>query len=158
LIDNSTRARWRFLYRQGEGTIGPGEWVRASLPPAAIVAALTAIWLAIAPSGEREPTSGLIDLPTLATYAYLVIYAFIVILWAVAQYFVSAKRFADRGKAPSLAGVAPFAIFLAGAAQWYEPRSEGLAPHWLILVLEAAAAAAFIWNIVELGFGKGRSK
>jgi hypothetical protein len=158
LIDEAMRARWRFLYRQSEGTIGPAEWVRASLPPAAIVAALTVIWVAIAPSGEREPTNGVIDISIMATYAYLMIYAFALLLWAVAQYFVSAKRFADRGEPPSLAGIAPFAIFLAGAAQWYEPRSEGLAPHWLILLLEAGAAAAFIWNIVELGFGKGRSK
>jgi hypothetical protein len=158
LIDNPTRARWRFLYRQSEGTIGPGEWLRASLPPAAIVAALTAIWLAIAPSAARQPTNGLIDISIMATYAYLMIYAFALLLWAVAQYFVSAKRFADRRKPPALAGVAPFAIFLAGAAQWYEPRSEGLAPHWLTLLLEAAAAAAVLWNIVELGFGKGRAR
>ena len=157
MIDKPTRACWRFLYRQSEGRIGPGEWVRASLPPAAIVAALTLIWLAIAPSEEREPTNGLIDISIMATYAYLMIYAFVVLLWAVAQYFVSAKRFADRGKAPALAGVAPFAIFLAGAAQWYEPRSEGLAPHWLVLLIEAVAVAAFVWNIVELGFGKGRA-
>ncbi len=116
MIDKPTRACWRFLYRQSEGRIGPGEWVRASLPPAAIVAALTLIWLAIAPSEEREPTNGLIDISIMATYAYLMIYAFVVLLCAVAQYFVSAKRFADRGKAPALAGVAPFAIFLAGAA------------------------------------------
>jgi len=155
-MDEARQARWRFLYRQSEGAIGPGEWVRASLPPALLIVALTLVWLAIMPREEREPLNGLFDFKILATYVYLVVYAFILLLWAVAQYFVSAKRFADRGKPPALAGVAPFAIFLAGAARWYEPRSEGLAPHWLALLLEAVALAAVVWNIVELGFGKGR--
>jgi hypothetical protein len=125
-MDQAARARWRFLYRQADGTIGPAEWIRASLPPAVIVAALTAIWIAVMPREEREPTQGLIDFKIMATYAYLIIYAFVLLLWAVAQYFVSAKRFADRRKPPALAGVAPFALFFAAAANWYEPRSERL--------------------------------
>jgi len=157
-MDESRRARWRFLYRRLDGVIGPSEWIFASLPPALIIAVLTLVWLAIMPREQREPLNGLFDFATLATYAYLVIYAFLLLLWAVAQYFVSAKRFADRGKPPGLAGIAPFAVFLAAAAQWYEPRSEGLAPRWLAVLLEALALAAVVWNIVELGFGKGRSK
>ncbi|HLW90097.1 MAG TPA: hypothetical protein VKS78_02195 [Roseiarcus sp.] len=154
-MDEAARARWRFLYRQSEGAIGPAEWIRASLPPAAVVVALTLIWIAIMPREEREPTQGLIDFKIMAIYAYLMIYAFALLIWAVAQYFVSAKRFADRGEPPALAGVAPFALFLAGAANWYEPRSEGLAPHWLVLMIDAIAFAAVIWNIVELGFLEG---
>jgi hypothetical protein len=147
-----TRARLDFLYRRSEGAIGRREWAFASLPPTLILIVLTLIWIAIMPRETREPTQGLIDLGVAARYIYLVIYAFVVLLCAVAQYFVSAKRFADLGRPQALAGAAPFAIFFAAAANWYEPRSEGLAPHWLTLLFDAAAIGIVLWSIAELGF------
>ena len=38
-------ARFRFLYRAGEGVIDRATWVRASLPPVAIALVLTFVWL-----------------------------------------------------------------------------------------------------------------
>jgi uncharacterized membrane protein YhaH (DUF805 family) len=157
MIGGFTKERLDFLYRRREGTIGRREWVVASLPPTAILIALTLIWIVIMPREERDPSQGLIDLGVAARYLYLIVYAFIVIFCAVAQYFVSAKRFADLGRPTALAGAAPFAIFFAAAANWYEPRSEGFAPHWLTLLIDAAAAGVVIWTIVELGFAKGAS-
>jgi uncharacterized membrane protein YhaH (DUF805 family) len=151
-----TKARLDFLYRRKEGTIARREWALASLPPTALLVVLTLIWIAIMPREEREPSQGLIDLGVAARYLYLVVYAFIVLLCAVAQYFVSAKRFADLGRPQALAGAAPFAIFIAAAANWYEPRSEGWAPHWLSLLFDALAVAIVLWTIVELGFKKRR--
>ena len=75
----------------------------------------------------------------MATHAYFLVYAFALILCAVAEYFVSAKRFADRGKPPALAGLAPFSLLLAGAAHWYQPRSEGTMPEGLVYVFDALA-------------------
>ena len=152
-----TKARLNFLYRRREGTIGRREWALASLPPTLILVALTLIWIAIMPREERDPSQGLVDLGVAARYLYLVVYAFIVLLCAVAQYFVSAKRFTDLGRPPALAGAAPFAIFFAAAANWYEPRSEGLAPHWLTLLIDAVAIALVLWTIAELGFVKHRA-
>ncbi len=152
--DLPAKSRLTFLYRRSEGTIGRRDWALASLPLAAILIVLTAIWIAIMPREARDPSQGLVDLGVAARYMYLVVYAFIVLLCAVAQYFVSAKRFAELGKPQALAGIAPFAIFIAAAANWYEPRSEGWGPHWLSLLLDAVALAAVAWNIVELGFGK----
>jgi uncharacterized membrane protein YhaH (DUF805 family) len=151
-----SRTRLNFLYRGMNGTIDRREWARASLPPVLILIALTLIWLAIMPREQRDLSKGLIDVGVAARYLYLVLYAFAVLLWAVAQYFVSAKRFADLGKPQALAGAAPFAIFLAAAVNWYEPRSEGSAPHWVSLVFDAIAVGVVLWNIVELGFIKGR--
>jgi uncharacterized membrane protein YhaH (DUF805 family) len=147
-----TKARLDFLYRRSEGTIGRREWALASLPPTLILIVLTSVWIAIMPREAREPTQGLVDLGVAARYIYLVVYAFVVLLCAVAQYFVSAKRFADLGRPQALAGAAPFAIFFAAAANWYEPRSEGLAPHWLTLTFDATAIAIVLWSIAELGF------
>lgn len=151
-----TKARLDFLYRRSEGAIGRRDWALASLPPTVVLIVSTLIWLAIMPREMRDLSQGLLDLGVAARYLYLIIYAFVIILCAVAQYFVSAKRFADLGKPAALAGVAPFVVFLAAAANWYEPRSEGWAPHWVTLVLDVVAIAAVAWNIGELGFVKGR--
>ena len=151
-----TNARLDFLYRRAEGAIGRRDWALASLPPTVVLILSTLIWLAIMPHETRDLSQGLIDLSVAARYLYLIVYAFVVILCAVAQYFVSAKRFADLGKPAALAGVAPFVVFFAAAANWYEPRSEGWAPHWTTLALDVIAIAVVAWNIVELGFVKGR--
>jgi hypothetical protein len=76
----------------------------------------------------------------------------------VAEYFVSAKRIADRGRPPSLAGLLPFSLLLAGAAHWYQPRSEGTMPAAIVYVFDALAIAILAWNIVELGFGPSRRR
>jgi uncharacterized membrane protein YhaH (DUF805 family) len=147
-----TGSELTFLYRRKEGTIGRRAWILASLPPNLIVVAMTLVWIAIMPRTTREPSQGLVDFGVAARYFYLVVYAFAVLICAVAQYFVSAKRFADLGKPAALAGVAPFAIFFAAAAHWYVPRSEGWAPYWLLIVFDLVAAGSVIWNIAELGF------
>ena len=151
--------RFRFLYRQAEGTIDRRQFWLASWPPLAIVFALTLLWLVVAPRQARDLSrEGLIDWGIAATYAYLMIYVFVLFLCAIAEYFVSAKRFADRGRPQALAGLAPFAIFLAGAANWYQPRSEGTMPGWLTYLFDAAALAIVIWTIVELGFFIGKQQ
>ena len=151
--------RFRFLYRQAEGTIDRRQFWLASWPPLAIVLALTLLWLLVAPRQARDLSrEGLIDWSIAATYAYLMIYVFVLFLCAIAEYFVSAKRFADRGRPPALAGLAPFAIFVAGAANWYQPRSEGTMPDWLTYLFDAAALAIVIWTIVELGFFIGKQQ
>jgi uncharacterized membrane protein YhaH (DUF805 family) len=151
-LSDLPKSRLNFLYRQSEGTISRREWALASLPLAAILIVSTLIWIAIMPREARDPSKGLVDLGVAARYIYLVVYAFVVLLCAVAEYFVSAKRFADLGKPQALAGVAPFAVFIAAAANWYEARSEGLEPHWLTLLFDAVALAAVVWNVAELGF------
>ena len=68
----------------------------------------------IAPDKPRDLGSqDFTDIAIVATHVYFLAYAFALILCAVAEYFVSAKRFADRGKPAALAGLAPFALLLA---------------------------------------------
>jgi uncharacterized membrane protein YhaH (DUF805 family) len=152
-------ARFRFLYRQGEGAIGAREWRAASALPLGIAAALTLAWLAIMPREARDlQREGLIDWRVALVYLYLIAFVFALILVAVAEYFLSAKRFADRGKPPALAGLAPFLLLLAGAAHWYQPRSEGWMPAWETWPIDALAVAVIAWNVVELGFLEGRGR
>jgi uncharacterized membrane protein YhaH (DUF805 family) len=153
----SPHGRFRFLYRQGEGTIDRRQFWMASRLPLGIALALTLIWLVVMPRQARDlAREGLIDWRIAATYSYLMIYVFVLFLCAVAQYFVSAKRFADRRQPPAFAGIALFALFLAGAANWYQPRSEGTMPDWLTWIFDAAALAALAWTIAELGFGASK--
>lgn len=150
-------ANFRFLYRQTEGVIDRATWARASLPPVAIALALTAIAWLIAPDKPRDLASeAFIDPRVIATHIYFLAYAFALLLCTVAEYFVSAKRFADRGKPAALAGLAPFALLLAGAANWYQPRSEGWMPAELTYVFDLVAIGVVAWNVIELGFAPGR--
>jgi uncharacterized membrane protein YhaH (DUF805 family) len=151
-------ARFRFLYRQSEGTIDRREFWLASWPIAAIVAALTLVWLVIRPREARDLShEGLLDWSIAGTYLYLMLYVFALFLCAIAQYFVNAKRFAALGRPQGMGGLALFAVFVCGAANWYQPRSEGMMPEWLTWIFDAAAAAAVIWSIAELGFVERKS-
>jgi uncharacterized membrane protein YhaH (DUF805 family) len=152
-------ARFRFLYRQSEGAIDRAEFWRASAPILAIFAATTLVWLVVRPREARDlAREGLLDWGVAATYLYLMLYVFVLFVCAVAQYFVNAKRFADLGRPQGLAGLALFAIFLAGAASWYQPRSEGTMPVWLAWLFDAAALCAAAWSIFELGFVDSRRR
>lgn len=156
---NLDAARFRFLYRESEGTIGGREWALASLGPVGIALILTLIAVAVAPEAPRDlAREAFIDPLVVARHACLIVYAFALILCAVAEYFVSAKRFADRGKPPALAGLAPFALLIAGAAYWYQPRSEGTMPEGLVTAFAGLAAAIIAWNVIELGFGASRRR
>jgi hypothetical protein len=148
---------FRFLYRQTEGFIDRATWIRASIPPVGVALALTAIAWAIAPDRPRDlATQAFIDPRIIATHAYFIAYAFALLICAVAEYFLSAKRFADRGKPAAFAGFAPFALLLAGAANWYQPRSEGYMPEALTYVFDLVAIGVIAWNVVELGLRAGR--
>jgi len=159
MAETERAARFRFLYRQSEGVIGAREWALASVGPVGIALALTVVAAAIAPDAPRDlAREPFVDPLIIARNAYFIVYAFALILCAVAEYFVSAKRFADRGEPPALAGLAPFAIFVAGAAHWWTPRSEGLAPAALPYVCDALALMVVAWTIVDLGFGAPRPR
>jgi uncharacterized membrane protein YhaH (DUF805 family) len=157
LIAAMDSTRFRFLYRQGEGRIGPREWLGASAAPLGIALALTIVWLAIMPRAPRNLAhESLIDWRLPFVYSYLMVFVFALFLCAVAEYFVSAKRFADRGRPGALAGIAPFCLLLAGAAHWYQPRSEGAMPEWGVWIFDALALAVVFWNAVELGLLRSR--
>ena len=148
-------ASFRFLYREAEGAIGPGQWVRASALPVGVALAMTALAWALAPGPRDLATQPFFSLGLVATYAYFIVYGFALILLAIMQYFVSAKRFRDLGRPPGLAGLAPFSLLVAGAAAWLQPRSEDVLPAWSVWPFVAIAFAVVVWNIAELGFVRG---
>ena len=150
---------FRFLYRQSEGAIDGATWLRASLMPMGLAIVMTAIWIVIAPTAPRDLAhQAFIEPSVVAKHLYLIIYAFALILCFVAEYFVSAKRFTDRGRPQAFAGFLPFSLLLDGAAHWYQPRSLGAMPPALTYLFDAVAIAVIVWNIVELGFYPSRPR
>jgi uncharacterized membrane protein YhaH (DUF805 family) len=155
----SRAERFRFLYREAEGVVDREVWRRASLPPLAIALGMTIVWLVIAPNGPRDLNSeAFIDLSVVATHLYALVYSFALVFCAVAEYFLSAKRFTDRGKPQALAGLLPLSLLLAGAANWFQPRSEGTMPVGLVYLFDGIAILILVWNIIELGFGESRRR
>ena len=150
---------FRFLYREAEGVISRGVWARASVLPVGLALVLTFIAWWVAPDKPRDlATESLFDAGVIAVHVYFLAYAFVLLICAVAEYFVCAKRFADRALPPAFAGLPPFALLLAGAANWFQPRSEGAMPVWLMYVFDLAAVAVIVWALVELGFGESRGR
>jgi uncharacterized membrane protein YhaH (DUF805 family) len=147
------KPNFHFLYRESEGAIGPGLWARASALPVGVAVIMTLIAWGVAPRVPRDLASQpFFSFTIFAVHTYLMIYSFALIFLSVAQYFVSAKRFADLGRSPAWAGLAPLCLLVAGAANWFQPRSEGAMPVWAVYPFDALALAVVIWNIVELGF------
>ena len=159
MANDQRAARFRFLYRESEGFVDGREWALASVGPVGIALLLTIVAFAVAPNAPRDlAREAFIEPLTVARHAYLIVYAFALILCAVAEYFLSAKRFADRGRPPALAGLAPFSLLIAGAAYWYQPRSEGTTPEAVVYLFAALAVAIIAWNVIELGFGASRKR
>jgi uncharacterized membrane protein YhaH (DUF805 family) len=149
---------FRFLYRQSEGVIDRTTWIRASVGPLGIALALTIIAWLVAPNQPRDLASqAFFSVGLVLSHAYLIFYGFALIVCAVAEYFVSAKRFRDRGRMPELAGLAPFALLVTGAAHWFQPRSEGAMPEWATTGFDIVTLAIVVWTLVELAFAGKRT-
>src|SRR6266404_5375890 len=109
-------ARFRFLFRQESGTVDPHTWICGT-------GALAAAWLLsflanlIADHAGGITRIGISSLFVIAT-----------MLVAACYYFLSAKRFADRGRPRTLAIVLPAAGFVAATLSFMQPANGGLFP------------------------------
>ena len=146
------RSEWRFLYRSDQGRIDRPTWWRAQAPLAAALLVLTLIWLALSPYAHRSlDSTKFFDPGAIVAYTYLIVYAFAVLLIAVASYSVSAKRFRARGMAPGLAGLLPFTVFATGVVAWTQEQDGGMFPFWIVVVAGIGCIAIAVWTIHELG-------
>ncbi len=146
----------RFLFRSDQGRIDARTWRRGTALLLAILAVLTAIWLPLEPLTHRDlATTPFFAWATIAAFAYLVLYAFAVILIGISHYNLSAKRWRDRGWSGALAGLLPLFALFSGAAHWLQPRVAEDVSYWYVAGADAALAAIIVWNVVELGvFGR----
>jgi hypothetical protein len=151
--------RIRFLYRTDAGAIDRETWRRGA---AALVAALvpfTLIWLALEPYTDHDLAKSPLWVPmTAAAYAFLILYAFIVMLIAISFVNLSAKRFRALGRPwpLGLASLLPLFALLAGASHFLQPRVAEVMPRWYIYPVDAALAGLALWTVYELGFVRAR--
>jgi uncharacterized membrane protein YhaH (DUF805 family) len=144
---------FRFLFRSDQGRIDTRTWWQGSAGLAAILVVLTAIWLYLLPSAHRDlGTTPFLAWWTLAAYVYLLLYAFAVLLIAICHTNLSAKRWRDRGRPASLAGLLPLAALVSGAAHWLQPRVAEFIPYWYVLGTDLLLAGIVVWTVTELGF------
>lgn len=147
--------RIRFLYRSEQGRIDRETWRRGALALLAVLAPFTLIWLALAPYTAHDlATTPFFAPATIAAYAYLILYSFVVLLIAVSFVNLSAKRFRDRGRAPplGLASLAPLAALLAGAMHFVQPRLPEVFAGWHVWGVDVLLLGVVAWTVYELGY------
>lgn len=143
---------FRFLFRTDEGRIGRQVWWLGTILLVSIVIVFALGWLALSPYAHRTlDVRKFYDPMTFVSYAYLIVYAFAVLLIAVCYVNLSAKRLRDGGIQPGLAGAAPLAIFLALAAHWLQPRVAEVFPTLLLVAIDLAALGVVLWQVYLLG-------
>ena len=152
----SPLAQWigRFGFRTDQGRIDAKTWRQGTLFLGGLLVLLTLIWIVLSPYTHHDlATSPFLSVGTLAAFAYLIFYAFAVLLIAICHYNLSVKRWRDcRWRFPgALAGLLPLAVLSSGAMHWLQPRVPETLPYWYVLILDAVLFAIAAWNIVELG-------
>ena len=148
-------ARLRFLYQTEQGRIDRATWRRGASALLAVLLPLTLIWFALQPYTAHDLATTPFFAPmTILAYAYVIFYAFAVMLAVVSFINLSAKRFRDRGLEPSLgfASIAPLVALLAGAAHFWQPRAAEVMSRWYVWGVDALFVAAALWTFYELGW------
>ncbi|MFT4097440.1 MAG: hypothetical protein QM651_09965 [Rhodoblastus sp.] len=163
MAETEPTAGFRFLYRTDKGRIDRAGWLRAAAPLVLSFAITTAIMLAVLPWANRPLTERpFLDAATLATNAYILLYAALTLLTGISWVNLGAKRFRDRGRpAPlGLAGLLPLAMLVAGAAAWLQPRVTEVMPRATVWACEILMVAIAIWTALEMFdvIGKERSR
>jgi hypothetical protein len=144
----------RFGFRTDEGLLDAKTWREGAALLAAILAALTAIWLFVEPNAYRQLTreSPLFEWKVFLTFVYLLFYAFAILFIGISLYNLSAKRLRARKLPTGLAGLLPLAALFSGAAHWLQPRVSEYLSYWYVAALDALLVAAIVWTVLELGF------
>lgn len=153
--------RIRFLYRSEQGRIDRETWIRGAGALLAVLAPFTLIWFAFEPYTTHDlATTPFFAPATIAAYAYLIFYSFLVLLIAISFVNLSAKRFRDRGRASplGLASLAPLAALLAGAMHFVQPRLPEVFAHWHVWGVDALLVGALAWTVYELGYDPPKRK
>ncbi len=153
--------RIRFLYRTEQGRIDRATWLKGAGALAAVLAPFYLAWLALSPYTEHDLAKDPFFVPmTVAAYAFVIVFAFIIVLVAVSYVNLSAKRFRDLGwEWPvALAGLPPLAALIDGATRWLQPRVAEVMPVYWVWGVDIVLAAAVAWTAYELGFRDDSSR
>jgi len=144
----------RFGFRTDQGRIDAKTWREGTIFLGVPLAVLTLIWFFLAPFAQHDlAKTPFLAWGTVATFVYLLFYAFAILLIAICHYNLSAKRWRDRGWPfpGALAGLLPLTALVSGAAHWLQPREAEIISYWYVAGIDAALVAIIAWNVVEVG-------
>lgn len=154
---SSLGERARFLFRSEQGVIDAPTWRRHSAWLVALALALTAVWLALRPFAHHDlKTTAFLAPMTIVAFAYLIVYAFAVILIAICYTMLSTKRLRDRGEPTGLAGLVPLVALCAGALHFLQAKTPDAISQWYVVGLDALLLLVIVATIVDLGFRAGK--
>jgi uncharacterized membrane protein YhaH (DUF805 family) len=149
--------RARFLFRQEEGMVDAPTWRRHTSWLVALLAVLAFGWHVLQPYAHHDlATSAFLAPMTILAFAYLLVYAFAILLIAISYVMLSMKRLRDRREPVGLAGLVPFLAFLAGAVGLLQEKTPDVIAYGYVVGLDVALAAAILWTLWDLGFQAGR--
>ncbi len=153
-----TGDRARFLFRNEAGLIDAPTWRLHAAWLAGLAAVMTLIWLALRPYAHHDlATTAFLDPMTIVAFAYLIIYAFAVLIVAISYTMLSMKRLRDRGEPTGLAGLVPLLALCAGSLHFLQAKTPDVISGWYVVGLDAASVLVLVATIADLGFRKGRS-
>jgi Na+-driven multidrug efflux pump len=147
--------RITFLYRSDQGRIDRATWRGGALGLLAVLLPATIVWLLLEPYTDHDLSKTPLWAPEIAAaYAYLIFYAFVVILIGASFVNLSVKRFRALGhpRPLALAGLLPLAMLFAGAAHFFQPRLADVAPRWYVYPFDLALIGVAAWTLYELAW------
>ena len=143
---------FRFLFRQDQGVISRQIWWAGTLGITLFQFILTdVLWFLSGGAYRTLQNTPLFNIFTFVFFSYLMVYMFAILISLVSQYFLSAKRFRDRGLAAGWAGLLPLSFLIQGAVHWIVPRYPELLGTWVSTAFDIGVIAIIIWNVWELG-------
>ena len=151
--------RARFLFRTEEGTIDAPTWRFHTGWLLALFALLTAIWFVLRPYAHHDlATSQFIAPLTILAFAYLIIYAFLVLLIAISYVMLSMKRCHDRQLPGALASLVPLLALCAASLHFLRAQTPDVIIVPYVVALDIAFIAAAAWTAYELGTRAAHSR
>ena len=145
-------SRARFLFREEAGTIDAATWRFHATWLAALAAVLTLVWWALRPYAHHDlATQAFLAPMTIVAYAYLIAYAFALILLAICYVMLTMKRFRALGAPAGLAGLVPLLALFAASAHFLRAQTPDVVALGYVVALDAALLAVAAWTIAELG-------
>ena len=135
-------SRARFLFREEAGTIEAATWRFHAAWLAALAAVLTLVWWALRPYAHHDlATQAFLAPMTIVAYAYLIAYAFALILLAICYVMLTMKRFRALGAPAGLAGLVPLLALFAASAHFLRAQTLSCAVFSGIRCCSAVTAA-----------------
>ena len=145
--------RARFLFRTETGTIDAATWRFHTGWLAALVAALTAIWIVLRPYTYHDlATSTLIVPMTIVAFTYLIVYSFALLLIAICYTMLSMKRLRALGQPTGLAGLIPLLALCSGSLHFLRDQTPDVITIWYVVALDVVLASVVAATLYDLGF------